>query len=236
MPNYTVSVTGNSTHLHSVLFPPIRLDVNKEWEVALLDFTTFNSIPNIIAGENNVFYYGSEENTSTNEKIVFETGSYELEDINRRLKNELGEDTISLVANNNLLRSELTCKFYVDFSKKDSIGSLLGFSREQATLKPNEKHLGADTVNIIKVNVLNITCNIVHGAYNNGSDGHILHSFYPNVGPGYKILERPHNLVYLPINVTLISDIVLDVLDQNGEPVDFRGEVITLRLHIKERD
>lgn len=221
--------------MRSVLFPPIRLDENKEWEVALLDFTTFNSIPNITAGVNNVFYYRSEETASTNKKITFETGSYELEDINRRLKDELGEDSISLVANNNLLRSELTCKYYVDFSKDDSIGSLLGFSKNQSTLKPNEKHLGANTVNIIKVNVLNITCNIVHGAYNNGSDGHILHSFYPNSPPGYRILESPFNLVYLPINVTLISEIVLDVLDQDGEPVDFRGEVITLRLHIKER-
>uniref|UniRef100_UPI00196197D1 hypothetical protein n=1 Tax=Vibrio cholerae TaxID=666 RepID=UPI00196197D1 len=123
---------------------------------------------------------------------------------------------------------------YIDFTQPSSIGSLLGFPQDSPVLIPDVYHTSPKTVNIIKVNAINITCNIVQGAYKDGSNQHILHTFYPTVPPGFKIVEKPHNLIYLPLNTTHISDIVLNVLDQDGDAVDFRGEAITLRLHIRQ--
>lgn len=169
------------------------------------------------------------------EVIELLTGSYEIEDINRELQLQLGKDMITLGANNTLLRSELTLKkYYVDFTRQHSIGTLLGFPQSVEILKPEETHISPNTVDIIKVNVINITCNVIHGAYRDGVNEHILHTFYPTVAPGFKIVEKPQNLVYLPVNTSLISEIVLNVLDQDGNIVDFRGETITLRLHIKQ--
>jgi len=237
MSSCTVSISSASSTLRSTLFPPLQLKENKQWEIALLDFTTYNSIPNIIEGVNNSFYYvknkDSQGTLQPREVFKFQTGSYEISDINEELQRNLGKDAIELKANNNNLRSEIKCKYYIDFAQPGSIGPLLGFPLNSAILEPNVVHTSVTTVNIIKVNTINITCNIVQGAYKDGSNQHILHTFYPTVPPGFKIVEKPHNLIYLPLNTTRVSDIVLNVLDQDGDIVDFRGEVITIRLHIR---
>lgn len=238
MSSCTVTISSSNSILRSTLFPPLHLREDREWEIALLDFTTYNSIPNVIEGVNNRLHYFKKKNTEglteVYEFVEIKTGAYEISDINRELKNKLGKDVFELRANNNNLRSEIKCKFYVDFTQPASIGPLLGFQSQKSILEPNVYHTSPQTVNIIKVNTINITCNIVQGAYKDGSNQHILHSFYPTVPPGFKIVEKPHNLIYLPLNSTHISDIVLNVLDQDGDIVDFRGEIITARLHIRQ--
>lgn len=233
MSSYTVILNSNSSVLSTSLFPPLKLADNKEWTAALLDFTTYNSIPNITEGVNNKFYYYKNEKLESELVITFNTGAYEINDINKILQTKLGERNISLEANNSLLKAELTCKYYVDFSKSDSIGTLLGYPTTTPVLEPDTIHIGANTVNIIQVNTINITCNIIQGSYLDGVNKHILHSFYPTVEPGFKIVEKPHNLVYLPLSTSHISDVVLNVQDQDGNLVDFRGETITVRIHIK---
>lgn len=238
MSSCTVTVTSLSSTLRTTLFPPIILQQDKQWEVALLDFTTYNSIPNIIEGVNNKLHYAKKINDqgvlSSRDFIEIKTGSYEITDINKEFQNKLGSNAIDLRANNNNLRSEIKCKFHIDFTQPSSIGPLLGFPNFTDILEPNIYHTSPKTVNIVKVNTINITCNIVQGSYVNGTNQHILHTFYPTVPPGFKIVEKPHNLIYLPLNTTHISDIVLNVLDQDGDAVNFRGEIITLRIHIRQ--
>lgn len=233
MSSYTVTLNGNSSVLQTSLFPALRLDERKNWEAALLDFTTYNSIPNISEGENSKFYYKDGKNNNDVKFVNLSTGAYEIDDINRVLQRLLGEKNIKLEANNSLLKAEITSKYYIDFSKGDSIGSMLGFPVSTPLLEPNKTYIGVNTVNIIQVNAINITCSIVQGSYLDGINKHILHSFYPTVEPGFKIVEKPHNLVYLPLNTSYISDIVVSVLDQKGKLIDFRGETISLRIHIK---
>lgn len=237
MSSYTVTLNSKSSILETTLFPALRLSESKEWEAALLDFTTFNSIPNVSEGLNNkIYYYKSKDdkgNLIDEHVISLSTGAYEIDDINKVLQKKLGEKNIKIEANNSLLKAEITSKYYIDFSKPNSIGSLLGFPTSAKVLEPNVTHIGINTVNIIQVNVINISCNIIQGSYLNGVNKHILHSFYPTVEPGFKIVEKPHNLVYLPLSTSHISDIVLNVLDQDGNQVDFRGETITVRIHIK---
>lgn len=237
MSSYTVSIDSDSSVLRSQIFPAIDLDGHKQWEAALLDFTTYNSIPNVTENINNELHYYHTEKDKTNganlKVIKLPTGSYEIEDINRKFQEYIGKDNIEIKANNNLLKCEVKSKFYLDFSKHKSIGSLLGFSAKSTILEPNKKHIGNEKVNIIKVNTINITCNIIHGSYKNGENKHILHTFYPTVPVGFKIVEKPHNLIYLPLNTSRISDIELNVTDQDGKLVDFREEIISIRLHIK---
>jgi len=237
MSSYTVALSGSTSTLRTVLFPAITLQKDKQWEVALLDFTTYNSIPNITENVNNKLHYFKEKdmkNQYTQEgELSLLTGSYEIDDINKVLQSALGRDNIKLTANNNLLRSVIKSNYYIDFTKDYSIGSVLGFPKSTPILEKNIIHTSPESVNIIKVNAINLTCNIIKGAYRDGVNEHVLHTFYPTVPPGFKIVEKPHNLVYLPVNTSHISDIVLNVLDQDGNIVDFRGELISVRLHIK---
>lgn len=237
MSSYTVAIDGKTSSLRTTLFPALHLQQDKIWEVTLLDFTTYNSIPNITEDVNNKFHYYKKKRSSDGsqfmETVTLNTGSYEIESINEELQKKMGKENIEIKANNSLLRTEIKSRFYIDFKQPKSLGMLLGFPPSTEILEPNKTHIGPNTVNIIKVNTINIMCNIVQGSYKNGGNHHILHTFYPTVAPGFKIIEKPHNLVYLPLNTTSISDIEVSILDQDDNPVDFRGEDISLRLHIR---
>ncbi|WP_185964896.1 hypothetical protein, partial [Klebsiella pneumoniae] len=167
------------------------------------------------------------------EVIELPTGAYEIEDINKELQEKLGKENIKLQANNNLLKVGITSKYYINFTQDNSIGSMLGFPKSSGVLDPGKTHTGSSNVDIIKISTINVNCNIIHGAYHNGANKHILHSFYPTVAPGFRIVEKPHNLVYLPLNTSYISDVVVNVLDQDGDVVNFRNETISVRIHIK---
>ena len=73
----------------------------------------------------------------------------------------------------------------------------------------------------------------VHNGYKESRNEHILHSFYPTVEPGFKIVETHSNVIYVPVNVKRVDNITLSVVDQDGDIVNFRGEVITVRIHLK---
>ena len=167
------------------------------------------------------------------EEIVIPTDSYEISDIQKYLQNILVKKGIEIhiKPNNNTLRSEVLCNREINFRKEDSIAYLLGF--EPQILEANKVHKSNLPLSIIKVNCLKIECNITTGAYINDQKVHTIHEFFPVVPPGYKIVEVPSHVIYLPVAVKTINQIQLRIVDQDGNLVSFRGETITIRLHIK---
>lgn len=61
-----------------------------------------------------------------------------------------------------------------------------------------------------------------------------LHEFFPNVDKGYKIVEVPKNIIYMPVSIQSISNFTVRIVDQDDKLINFRGEIITLRVHIKK--
>jgi hypothetical protein len=86
----------------------------------------------------------------------------------------------------------------------------------------------------MNVSSLRITSDIIGSSYSNGSTENIIYSFFPNVGPTYKIIETPVNLVYLPITMYTISSMETKLIDQNGKLINLRGEELSIRFHIRE--
>jgi len=221
----TLTLSGTTSVLESQFFPPIELSPSKNYVLGLIELLTFNSIPNIDIGHNK-FYVGTEE-------ITLPTGSYEIEDIEKYLQEVLKPKgiKITLTPNNNTLRSHINCTHSVDFRPQDSIASVLWFTNR---IIPENTNSTSDLhVAILKVNALRVECNITTGAYINGQKVHTIHEFFPAVPPGYKIIEIPSQVIYLPIAARSISHLELCIVDQDGQAVNFRGEVITIRLHIK---
>lgn len=220
----TLTLSGTSSILETNYFPPIELSSTKKYALGLVELLTFNSIPNIDVGRNK-FYVGDQI-------ITIPTGSYELENIEKFLKGILPSDIeLSLQANNNTLHSEIKCNKEINFLPEDSIGKLLGFNPQ--ILETNTSHESELLVNILAVNAIRVECNITTGAYINNQSVHTIHEFFPVVPPGYKITELPTHIIYHPLTVQTIHHLQLRIIDQNGKLVNFRGEVITVRLHIK---
>lgn len=224
----TLTLSGNSSDLLASYFPPIEL--NGEYECALIDFHSYNSIPNV-DNYNNLFHIG-------NEIINIPIGSYELKDIVDYIKDEYENynsgEKIFIEANNNTMQVRVhSSDDPIYFDKDNSIGELFGFNKK--VLKANEIHLSDLPVNIFKVNLLRIECNIVVNTYINNVHAHTLHEFAINVPPGYKMDEIPRNLIYLPVNCEEISSLTVRIVDQDGNLINFRGEEITIRLHLRAK-
>lgn len=167
--------------------------------------------------------------------IKIPTGSYEVEHLARHLKKTLFKEGVELEleSNKNTLKCEVMCSQPIDFTKPNSIGPLLGFRNNQA-LKPNQIHISQRPADILKVNVIRVECNIITGSYLNNRPSHTIHQFSPRVPPGYKIVEVPQNVIYFPVTVKYIHTLNLSVIDQENNFINFRGETITIRLHIKK--
>lgn len=228
-----ICITGNSSRMKCTLFPPFDMKASEEWEMGFLDLMTYNSIPNIEEDVNNKMYFDN------NIEVSLPTGSYEIEDIDRYIVNYLQKKnnniTFQLVANNNTLKSEILCSSGIDFTKPNSLGSLLGFPNN-TKLEANKTHASPNQVSINKVDVIRVACNIVRGSYRDGVEGHVLHEFYPTVGPGFKIVEKPNSVKYLPISKqSQLTEFYITLEDQNGELVNFRGEHINLRVDIRKK-
>ena len=244
----TFTLSGKESILSADFSPPLNLGDNNfrgvgngsEWVIRLVDFQTCNSIPNVVEGKNKLYYYDGE---------ILKFIHIEIDDLNDYLRSVVGDPDhhddcrnqqngwnvkfkFSLQPNLNTLKCEILCSVKLDFTKEDSIGQFLGFGKR--ILEANKLHESDDIVNIMKVNSIQIDCNISSGSFRNNSQAHILHVFFPTAPPGYKIIEVPTNVIYLPVNVRIIDNIKIRVIDQQGDIIDFRGETITVRLHLKK--
>lgn len=232
----TFTLTGVSSRLSADIYPPLLLDPKYEYSLALTGFHTYNSIPNIEDGRNKLYYYQG----STLKTVTIPTGAYEVGDIERYLqkiivpqpasKDEMDE-FFSLKPNTNTLKCELKSVYDIDFTRKDNIGVLLGFSAKK--LPKKQLHESDRPVNIVKVSTIRVECNIINGSYYNGKPSHTLFEFSPMVDPGFAIDIEPKNLVYLPVNRHIISNISVNILDQGSYPINFLGEQIIVRLELK---
>src|SRR5277367_896795 len=228
-------LSGNTTDFTTSISSPIHLDQSKQYEAALLSIDTYNSIPNI-TDKNNKFKY-SNDRRITWKTLTLNKGSYELQAINDEIQRQMiingdydsdkNENYITISANVSELRSIINItneSYLVDFRIENSIGPTLGFS------SPSHLGYGYNKSQVI------VNINIISGNNVNGNQSPVIYSFNPNkVSPGYKIDERPNpKLIYYPVNTLAINSIRIWLTDQNNNPIDLRGETVTISLHLRE--
>lgn len=166
--------------------------------------------------------------------VELPTGAYELDQIAKYLHKHLEEHKVKLIlnANKNTHKCEMYCSEDVDFSMPNSIGLLLGFQPKRYTA--NEWHESETVAQIFHVNIIRVECDIIRGSYINDEPAHTIHEFSLKVPPGYKIIEVPNNVIYFPVTVKSISSVNIVCVDQENQPINFQGETITVRIHIKK--
>ena len=96
----------------------------------------------------------------------------------------------------------------IDFKRYNSINSLLGFDSKLNTSGFNESE---NMVNILTINSILVNIDIISGSYIIDSTQPTICSFFPDVSPEYKIIENPHNLLYLPVTADTIHSITQQI-------------------------
>ena len=239
--SFQIIVSGDKSNFNTLFNPKIELDKKKVYEIALVNLETYYSFPNI-DDSNNIFVY-SHDRGLTWTKIKIPTGSYEIDDLNQTIRFEMekvghydevnNESYINIAANSNTLKSILIIgkDYQVDFNQQNNISKVLGFTGQ----KYGEGfHESEKPVNILSINSILVNIDIIDGSYVNGKTKNTIYSFFPDVSPGFKIIESPVNLVYLPILPYTIQNLNLSITDQDENILNLRGEKLTARFHIKE--
>ena len=234
-------VSNDKSNFNTRFNPKLELDRDKVYEIALVNLETYYSFPNIDETNNLLVY--SHDNGNSWVKIKIPEGSYEIDDINNTIKHEMkkrghydsiNEDYyINISANSNTLKSILILEkdYQVDFNHQNSISKVLGFTGVKYT---EGFHESENVVDILRINSILVNIDIISGSYVNGTTKSTIYSFLPKVSPGYKIIESPVNLVYLPITLDTIDSLNVTITDQNYHLLNLRNEKITIRFHIRE--
>ena len=239
--SFQVIVSGNQSSFNTLFNPKIELDRNKVYEIALVNLETYYSFPNIDE-TNNIFVYSHDQGVTWT-KIKIPTGSYEIDDLNNTIRFEMekrghydevnNDPYISISANSNTLKSILIIGqgYQVDFNQQNNLSKVLGFTGKKYM---EGFHESENPVNILSINSILVNIDIIAGSYVNGKTKNTIYSFFPDVSPGFKIIESPVNLVYLPLLVDTIQNLNLSITDQDDNLLNLRDEKLTARFHIRE--
>ena len=182
----------------------------------MVNLERYYSFATILEGDNNSFKW-SVDGGKTWTTLHVPTGCYELKAINVEIIRILGNSDIIILPNVNTLQCILTvvgAKCKVSFDIPNSLASVLGF---EGSIYGVGRHASEQLVYILSVNLILVHCNIIHSSYMRGAQAPVTYNFFPNVAPGQKIIEAPHNLIYLPVTVDVISILSVWLTNQHGE-------------------
>jgi hypothetical protein len=237
---FSIELSGTTTPLGYHLDEPIELDKDKEWHICLTSFVTYNSIFNVTEDNNELLLLNDYDNNNIPTEnfdghVSIPPGTYEVEDIIDELNDHKKCREAKFVATINPItyKIKLFCKLKsIDLRPQKSVAHLLGFSKK---IIDRNTTVHSDTiVNIFPVDAIRIRCNLIDSNYENGKkNGNIIYSFPLDTKPGTKIVQRPTQLHYFPLNTNYIKEVYIQIVDQENRPINFQGERITLGLYIK---
>ena len=241
----SVGLGVQKTHDFVFRTPYLNLNPDKNYTIALLSYSMWNSFYNVIDGINNKIRY-IYNNIAYD--LTIPPGSYGINALNDWLASRLVDaghpsTGIYIVGNLNTLRVDITLEpgFHFDFlSINDSLRGLFGFEaivliNGGATNLTFSGTLPANMSN--GVDALSINCSVVDSRFNitNNNQSTCLHLFTPDAPAGSNLSSTIPYPIYLPLSVNgQINNINFSVRDQSGNLVDLNNENLTLSINIRE--
>lgn len=155
------------------------------------------------------------------------------------MKQQLADHKINLTYEISVATSKVRISFDVQVEWMDgTVLNVIGFKNDTNPHKKfNSKELywGDEIVKITNIDVIRVECDIISGSFINGKRCHTIHQFSNlKVSLGFKFVEIPLHVIYLPIEEKRLRTIQISIVDQDGNLIDFRGEQISCRIHIKK--
>ena len=229
------SIDPDSHILKTTLENPIQLNPKRHYNAGLWYFTVFNYIINIDS-TNNIFKYSNDRGTSWH-TIELLTGSYTVDKLDKEIKRQMKlkghhnatNDTayINLLTKpeNNRLVLEITNETYlVDRKVTRSVTSFLGFKLNPSPLSKGY-HIADKSAVISEVYTIDLRCNIIRGGFVKGKQRQIIYDIPSFTVPiTAKIIEQPQVINYFPLSTNYIDEITIELLDQDGRPLNIPGE------------
>ena len=233
--SFLLTLSGKGSKLEKTFDPEISITQNCHYEIAFTSLETYYSMPNVDVSNNNftIRKDGYQYN------IVIPTGCYGLMDLNKEIGRQLRENgmpkAVEFHGNYNtykcimLLKSGYTVTF-----KENSLRILLGFEAKSYIAHTMAKRFESEhTVQILTINSILVNCDLVGGSYLNGKEVPIIHSFFPSVDPGEKIIEKPVEYISLPVSSDVIRHMSVWLTDQDQKPLNLREENLTIKFHLR---
>ena len=238
-----IIVKGQGSDISCDFHDPIKIPVGEyEAKLGLKNFSTYNNIPNIVAGQNNKLKIRIPESL-TWEVFSLPTGAYELSVIAVSIVewivmkypdlNDV-DDKFKLVGNDATSKAVFIFKddYGIDFNVDGSMHKLLGFSKEDK-FGGKGIHTGDNIVDITTVSQLVFNCNITSSNYINGSEIPFLYNCTVDVPAGYRLSRELMNISYKRLTTSQISHIRVWIVDQDGAPVNLRKDRLSVTLSLK---
>ena len=230
----TIVVSDSNSDIHTLFSPPINSHTDRDYELAMVNLETYYSFANIRDTNNCLKWKGKGDKEWSLVRVP--VGCYELKDISEEICRLRGNTDLTFLPNVNTLQCIMTVvgtDLKVSFDTPSSLADVLGFEKNK--VYSAGRHASEELVNIMKVNSILAHCNIIHSSFIKGLPTPVIYNFFPNAAPGQKIQESPHNLIYLPVIVDVISTLSMWLTDQDREHLDLRGEKLTIRIHLREQ-
>ena len=156
-------------------------------------------------------------------------GAYELTDIAELIKEETDGNVI-IEPDKNTMNCLMEIKQgALSFDIENSLASLLGFRK---IIYKKGRYKSQKIIDIMGFSTINIHCNVIAGAKDNGKDTDILYTFNLTEPPGYLINIIPTNILYQNVTKDRIEYIEFHIKDEHGRPIDFNGDVLSFTLHL----
>ena len=126
--SFTLVVSDSTANIQTIFNPPLYLQANRNYELAMVNLEMYYSFANI-RGDNNSFKW-SVDGGKTSTIIHVPTGCYEPKTINAEIIRIRGNSDITILPSVNMLQYILTvvgAKCKVSFDVPNSLASVLGF-------------------------------------------------------------------------------------------------------------
>jgi len=231
-------IIGNTNPIEFHLDVPIE-NPESRLTVGLKKIAFSYSIPNVDY-RNNVFRYTIDGIEWLD--IHIDQGAYQIESIILFIKNRVWAKTkinptqlYKIRADSGSMRSKVIIfkeTFQIDFSCKNSVGSIFGFN---SLLKyQNEKeHVSENIVMVTTVTSILVHCNLINGGVINGIRSQILYEFSPDEEYGYLLDKEQAMPHYYNICEKRIDKIKVWFTDQNLQELNMNNEEVVLRLELQ---
>lgn len=227
--------TSQNPNLFTVNYDHFDLDVDNEYEMALVRMSLYYSWYNIASSfGNNQFtvFNGSSETTYT-----IPDGFYNIEEINTQVQTLANTTNVAIVPNYNTYRVAVNVSnsFQLRLTNHSGFAQLLGFGAVNITSN-TVGTLPADITRGITSAV--VSCSITEpNSFENNSQSQILYSFAPDKSPGSLLSFEPNERLYLPMrgHRNHINNITIVLRDNKNRLIDTNSEPICYLLHIRKR-